>query len=371
MCKQYEIAFRACGHTVRRPEYTFHCEFYLAGVAEAGEALFGSDCPDLDIIDMPLTSYCHQSLLRAVASNEQNRPGPLLEGERKVPENGADAERILRLAQNTGEVIYYDETTGRSFPYDTTNIQIFFGERELSVADLEWLKSAIEDITSILWERWEGHDLANPTLEEVTLLIHIREVYLASNIAAFHVMFLLLEQAHTMLGQPVSRADILSRLSGITVPVSLSELGEDESECIICREKWGEEIEDEPPVRLPCGHIVGFSCLRIWVESAPEPVRICTLCNQSFGILSYQAPQDADSPTIIYAALVFTGLLPGPVPNHGTDAGGALMRAVHPNPPALSPYWVRLLQNDGSVFRATSHHHKFRRIFGRSREPRN
>jgi hypothetical protein len=378
MCKQLVASFLACGHAIERAEFMIRCEWFVTISAH----VYGIECPELRRTDSEFDGYCHQCLLTAIVSKNENRPpGPLLPAQRSSPEDRVGARRILDLCRSPVDRIYYDESTGRSYPYDGSNVGLFSGSGEVSVTDMYWLHTAISDVTAILWEQWESHELPDPTLHEMMLLIQMREALVVSQIACVNAAFVLLQQAMPMLQDSPSRANVLQRLPSILTSVEISELGNDGRNCIICQERFGEANEDLPaefPYGLPCGHVVGSSCIRVWIEEAPNPLRICTLCNLSFGIVGYQAVE-ADDVTVLFHALVFAGVLPGPVPEPAPEfvsGDGILafrpladaMEAVRPDrPPVQSPYWMRLLRGDGSVFRATSHHHRFRSIRRRGR----
>lgn len=65
----------------------------------------------------------------------------------------------------------------------------------------------------------------------------------------------------------------------------------DNEECVLCKEPFGTKVdgergkESEHPVKLPCGHIFGSSCIAIWLEK--EGKTTCPYCrHQLFGTSS-------------------------------------------------------------------------------------
>ncbi|KAH6678095.1 hypothetical protein B0J14DRAFT_581876 [Halenospora varia] len=102
--------------------------------------------------------------------------------------------------------------------------------------------------------------------------------------------------------------NIPRRLDYITRGVDVELLPDDE-ECIMCKELFKsprvslsglQESLPELPVRLPCGHIVGRDCLKIWIRAWNLEVfaimgevvfqcegkfQVCALCNKEFGLM--------------------------------------------------------------------------------------
>ena len=67
-----------------------------------------------------------------------------------------------------------------------------------------------------------------------------------------------------------------------TLPtVALKDLGDD-TECVVCMEKFGNKTADkgevERPVRLPCSHVVGSFCIESWVSPRKETRNTCPVC---------------------------------------------------------------------------------------------
>jgi hypothetical protein len=378
MCKQYVAKFEACGHAIERLEFLFRCEWFETISANVE----GVECPELSRSDSEFVGYCHQCLLTAVLSKENHPPGPLLPSQRISPEDRLGAKRILDLCQGPADRIYYDESAGRSHPYEGANVGLCSASGELSVADMYWLYSTISDITAAVWEQWENHDLPSPALDEIMLLIQMREAFIVSKIMSVQAGLDFLDEAITWLQATAGRAYVLQRLPSILTSINVSDLATDEMNCIICLERFGEARGDLPaefPARLPCNHVVGSSCIRTWIEEASDPLRICTLCNLSFGIVGDEALKIVQIAQHIHA-LGLASELQGPLPDPAPEAEPFdrmldlrplfnEIEAARPNrPPFQSPYWIRLLKGDGSVFRATNHHHRFRSIRRRGRQ---
>lgn len=249
---------------------------------------------------------------------------------------------------------------------------LFCGFGEVSATDMLWLRSTISDVTAMLWEQWRDSGVPNPTLEEVMLLIQMREVFIAWQMASVNAAYKLLKHALAKFLDLKSRVNVLMKLPSILDSVDMLDLDDDERDCVICLETFGEASENSPaefPARLPCTHVVGSSCIRVWIQEAPGPLRICTLCNVSFGIRNCDA-LGLTYTTMFYHALNFASMLPAGDTVHeaGLDYSfGYLARRIHrevspKQPENQSPYWIRLLKGDGSVLRVTGQHHKFHSI---------
>lgn len=67
-----------------------------------------------------------------------------------------------------------------------------------------------------------------------------------------------------------------------------SNFPQDRQECGICYQKFSsveeflETTEGEPVAGLPCGHIVGHICLRLWVLEQLESNNTCPFCRAIF-----------------------------------------------------------------------------------------
>ena len=58
--------------------------------------------------------------------------------------------------------------------------------------------------------------------------------------------------------------------------ISLNDLHVDSRTCLICIESYGRTETPENPVRLPCGHVVGRSCISRWLTTSNS----CPLCRR-------------------------------------------------------------------------------------------
>ena len=75
-------------------------------------------------------------------------------------------------------------------------------------------------------------------------------------------------QTHTMADwnyytRPVGAETFLKSLK----PLSIMDVPENNRDCPICLEPYQNSRHGEPPVRLPCRHVIGNDCLQRWVRS--------------------------------------------------------------------------------------------------------
>ena len=84
--------------------------------------------------------------------------------------------------------------------------------------------------------------------------------------------------------KPPLTEEIIQSFMGSLPEVSVDGLEEDARECSICRESFEQVSVGEPEeaVRLPCGHVLGKSCLRAMVETWGR--RSCPLCRRPISI---------------------------------------------------------------------------------------
>ena len=323
----------------------------------------------LATFEQSIPLYCHQCMLSAVASN--TGAPEVLFGENFPEREGirkAEAERILCIAQSlpvSADHSYFDKITGRTHVYERTNIQLFQGY--LTGKDFIWLGRMVSDITAVIWKRWESDDQPNPTIEEITLLVQIRQAYVGAVIQYNYDLCQFVARADQIMLQLGNRDKVLARLPEILTPVSIADLGED-TKCPICHEIYGEvegkkDMAGELPICLPCSHFLGRDCLETWIGQAPDPLRICTLCNKSFGIAGHQPPSKPEDAQSIFSLLLAAGLVPNDSPAIGMDPIEACLVALHPHE-GITPWFIRLLQGDGSISKVAGHHHKFRHILG-------
>lgn len=355
MCVEYEIRFAKCWHQLIRPDLMFWCPVKIASQNANMEA-DNSPCQYFEKSEKTFPFYCHQCMLSAVTSNTGTPEGLIDEG---FPEPGeiqrSEAERILSIAHSTAgsaDPTYHDGMTQIAHKYERTNIQLFQGF--LSGKDFIWLSGIVLDVSAAIWKRWKSDDQPNPTLEEVALLVQIREAYIGSVIQYNYDLANWIVRAEKILNEPDSRVKVLARLPEITTSVSIASLGE-ETTCQICHEIYGgtegeKDVAGELPVRLPCGHVIGILCLETWVQQAPDPLRICTLCNESFGIVQpvYRYPGDDDPPSVL-SLVIAAGLVPDHYLVPGRSEMDVCLLALHPHEGVISPWYIRLLQGTGEV----------------------
>lgn len=58
--------------------------------------------------------------------------------------------------------------------------------------------------------------------------------------------------------------------------IKLSDIPKDSRSCNICMDPYGSTENPENPVRLPCGHVIGRSCIARWLTTSNS----CPLCRQ-------------------------------------------------------------------------------------------
>lgn len=58
--------------------------------------------------------------------------------------------------------------------------------------------------------------------------------------------------------------------------ITLTDLPADSRSCNICLDNYGSTEDSENPVRLPCGHVVGRSCISRWLTTSNS----CPLCRR-------------------------------------------------------------------------------------------
>ncbi|CAD6588189.1 MAG: hypothetical protein ASARMPRED_003426 [Alectoria sarmentosa] len=58
--------------------------------------------------------------------------------------------------------------------------------------------------------------------------------------------------------------------------ISLSDIPKDSRSCNICMDPYGSTENPENPVRLPCGHVIGRSCIARWLTTSNS----CPLCRR-------------------------------------------------------------------------------------------
>ena len=102
---------------------------------------------------------------------------------------------------------------------------------------------------------------------------------------------LFLTECQTGLHKPQPNSAFVERLVNSLQAVSVDSLAEDDRSCGVCRGGYGEMgnfLNDEPegPVKLPCGHHFGKSCLTVVLS--PKPTgwahTCCPLCRQTIAL---------------------------------------------------------------------------------------
>lgn len=137
----------------------------------------------------------------------------------------------------------------------------------------------------------------NATLEEIfglpltaDYLLHLVS-YMEARAQGSYIG-LYFDYCESELHKPQPSPAVVEKLIQSLPGVPLSDLAEDDRSCGVCRGHYGERgnfLNDEPeePVKLPCGHHFGKSC--ITVVLSPEPAgwahTCCPLCRQPIALL--------------------------------------------------------------------------------------
>ena len=150
----------------------------------------------------------------------------------------------------------------------------------------EWLKDIKRRMECTLHARWAIDEASNPTHEEIMLFLRLRAVLNRSSIRLMEDNMFLNMLRNLAQENP---ADRLRSARAILMPVQLGSLRQDEMNCNVCWNRFGEDIveEGEPtipaeyPARLPCGHVFGQRCAERFLQ---EQQRNCPLCRRDFGL---------------------------------------------------------------------------------------
>lgn len=98
---------------------------------------------------------------------------------------------------------------------------------------------------------------------------------------------------------------------------------EEDLECFVCQDPFGEKNEDgviEDAVETPCHHLIGSSCANQWFIE--EKHDICPFCRTSFPKVQYEYPNDKKS-TPGWLAVV---MLRPELADHIADVSGVIPR---------------------------------------------
>ena len=64
--------------------------------------------------------------------------------------------------------------------------------------------------------------------------------------------------------------------------ISPEDLSEEDRNCAICQNEYNDGSEPEAPVKLPCGHYMGASCVSQWFSPTKSNKNTCPLCREAF-----------------------------------------------------------------------------------------
>lgn len=101
--------------------------------------------------------------------------------------------------------------------------------------------------------------------------------------------------------------DFLQSLSKIDKKI----LPADDRACPACQTQYGDGTELQDPLKLPCGHSLGASCIPHWFSPANANRNTCARCKATFFELEEPEDFEADESQ----SDTFFALLEGPCPN--------------------------------------------------------
>lgn len=162
-------------------------------------------------------------------------------------------------------------------------------DEEIPLRDLQFLHQLVYVLDHIIAEKSIDENRL-PVFKMLKWYLHIRCAYQRA-LGRFLIRIRVngLEQIRVESAQPrrERRIEVLhERLYDMStvIPADSPKLQES-PDCMICQESLV-LLDSEQAIKLPCGHILGLECLKIWIEGwdRESRLRVCTLCDADFNI---------------------------------------------------------------------------------------
>lgn len=270
MCRKHHVEFTVCHHKDYTLDFFFPCANHPCGKTDQVVEQVHTFCLQCLRYQRGLPKDPETEAIMSLQQRSAN-DGPLHKVRRVFDLAARPGERFRAFDKKMNNFVL---TNGMSLPvYDAFNLAEFSGR--LTEADEVFLHSLNHAMRAYIREP------DTPDMTENQYMLY-RQVVAA-------VLALSITKKETYLREQESKHNaFLRRLNTILRPIRTQALrDEDDPDCPICLEPMGEDGSEEP-VRLPCGCLVGRTCLENLIrEWAPnEPFLICLPCRDAFDFLT-------------------------------------------------------------------------------------